>query len=103
MKIKRSTGLKRRSSSLLQWSQFQIPETSKPLAHGHGFAFYSALLDDEPCVLLVQESATAKNFSVPFEFPCVETSATFEDFIPDSYVTWLASEKVTNGRYVKGG
>ncbi|ODN01774.1 hypothetical protein Ocin01_04896 [Orchesella cincta] len=103
-KIRRSNTFSKRNSSSshpLKWSQFHVPESSKPLIHGHGFVFYSAFLDDESCVLLVQESATAPNFSAPFEFPCVETSATFEDFIPSCYVTWQASEYVTNGSNVK--
>ncbi|CAL8142044.1 unnamed protein product [Orchesella dallaii] len=102
-KIRRSNTFNKRNSNYpLKWSQFDVPQSSKPLIQGHGFVFYSAFWDDESCVLLVQESATAPNFSAPFEFPCVETSATFEDFIPSYYITWQASEYVTNGSNVKG-
>lgn len=95
-----SASLSKRNNGQLRWSNFQTIQPCKPL--GQGCAFYTATLGDESCVLLIQESATAPNFSAPFEFPCVETSATFEDYIPDSFVTWKASEYVTNGSTVKG-
>lgn len=102
-KIRRSGTLsKRNSNGPLKWSHFLLTDSSKPIIHGDGFVFYSALLGDEPCVLLVQEVITAPNFSAPFEFPCVETSATFEDSIPSSYITWNASEYVRHGSNVKG-
>ncbi len=72
----------------------------EPLAHGKGFTFYGAFWEDEPCILLLQESLSCG--VVPLEFDCVETSASFEDVVQPQFVTWEPSDYVNTGNGVKG-
>lgn len=87
------------SKNPLRWSQFYVTDVDS-LAFGKGYAFFSAFWEDEPCVLLVQESLSCGH--VPLEFDCIEMSASFEDVVQPQFIPWEPSDFINTGNGVRG-
>jgi len=70
--------------------------------HGSGYGFYSAQIEGQECVILIQECTSAPGFSAPFQFSFVRTDISFEDVVPAAFIPWETSNYVKTNDGVKG-
>jgi hypothetical protein len=81
----------------IEWKHFDLICTGmrqEPVLQGLGYALYPAHFEGTKCLLMIQESST------PFQFSCVQTNFTFQDFVPLEFISWMPNERFDIG--IKG-